>query len=184
MRLSIHRILGHIWQVITAVEEIPSAMDELGIDDLFDETTPLMFEEDLLIEYATSITLEETTLTDLDDNEIPIERITISIEGEDFLPFYLGVLDEEAQSNPIIQVLFTEELFGSFNITISFDESGEIVLITGYLELQHVNVDAYAANPDVFAEGDILGIEGGFYVETYYMDHKADLDPIEAPELG
>lgn len=171
------------WQIITSVEEIPLAMEDLGIDDLFDDTTPLMFEEDLLMEYATAITLEETTLVNLDDEEIAIERITVTIEGEDFLPFYLSVLDEVNLQNPIIQALFTEDLFGYFNIAVSFDESGEIVLISGFLDIQNIDVDAYAANPDVFAEGDILGIEGGFYVETYYSEHNADFDPIEAPQI-
>lgn len=172
------------WQTIATVEEISLALEEFGLDDMFDdeEETALLTDKEALVEHASSVTLAEQVETEIDGKTVLLEQITLLVEGEDFLPFYLSILDEDAQTNPIIQVIFSEGLTGYMSVVALFDEDGDIYLVQADIEMDHLGVDAFAVLPDVFNEGETVDFEGAFSITRIYTDINGEFDPIEAPE--
>lgn len=170
------------WIVIESEEEIPDSLSEFRLSQHFEEETPLISDSELLIEYATLVMSTEITTT-VDDEEVTLEQILITIDGENFLPFYMSILDEEAQENFIIQTIFSEGLEGNMTIIAQFFENGDIYLLSASIEVENLDIDAYAVDPEIWEEGDTVSFAATYTILMNYADFNGDFDPIEVPEL-
>ncbi len=167
------------WQVYESADDIPDVLDELDLDNLFeDEDEEELFERRELIESAvTNVLLLED---ELDDGR-PVEVIILVFEGEGAAEFFRAVAEEDESGNPFVNIIYTSEGEGSVSIGVAIDENENLVGMAVELSLALEELDLTPFNIEGIPEGATLTAS----IENNRIDTLADIngefDPIEAP---
>ena len=167
------------WQVYGSADDIPEVLDELDLDELFDdEEDDDLFERRELIESAvTNVLLLED---ELDDGR-PVEIIVLVFEGEGAAEFFRAIAEDDDSGNPFVEIIYTSEGDGSVLVGAAIDENENLVGMAVELSLTLEEVDLTPFNIEGIPAGATLTAS----IENNRIDTLADLnsefDPIEAP---
>jgi hypothetical protein len=168
--------LAEGWQMISSTEEIPAALSELDLDNLFDEEDDTLTKFAELTDHATAVELSEDELED----GTPIEVIEITLDKEGFAAFLASTADEEGDE--AMMGLFTaEEAESGITLAIALDEEDNLVFVVVTLNYNVEELDAAAL--DASLEGATLSVnmEGSFIIG--FASYNEEMEPIVAPEL-
>lgn len=170
------------WLAIETADDIPYTMHELNLSQHFNDDEPLINDPELLATYATLVTVTEVTTT-VEDEEVTLEQIMVVVGPENFPAFYFSILDEEAQQNSMLQAIFSEGLEGSMTVIAQFRANGDIYLLSASMDMEHRDINAYAASPDLFDEGDIMSFVAEYSILSSYTNFDEVFATIEIPDL-
>lgn len=167
------------WQVYESADDIPEVLDELDLDNLFeDEDEEELFERRELIESAVTNVL---LLKDELDDGRPVEVIVLEFEGEGAAEFFHAVAEDDESGNPFVDIIYTSEGEGSVSIGIAIDENENLVGMAVELSLALEELDLTPYNIEGIPEGATLTAS----IENNRIDTMADIngefDPIESP---
>lgn len=169
------------WEVIESEEDIPLTLDSLQLDELFEDEPVLLFDQDLLLTYADSATSSEVEVM-INEENVLVENILVTVTGANFLPFYSSVIDSEELDNPSTQAIFNEDLVGLITLSVQYLPDGTIYSINSFMNIENTTIDAHAIDPNSFSEGDLLSFTATYGQEMIYLDINSDFASIEIPK--
>ncbi len=138
--------LAEGWVQINSVEELDAytAVDALGLGDLYEESD--LDELNAMIEmykqYATDVTLEQTTL----DDGTAVDVITITLDSAGVAEY----MKIQEASSALFDLLLTDEAPDSYTFRMTLDAENNPIAIEGVMSIAGVGLDAqlFGSYPD------------------------------------
>ncbi|HEX3052233.1 MAG TPA: hypothetical protein VHP83_16355 [Aggregatilineaceae bacterium] len=169
--------LAEGWVQINSVEELDAytALDALALSDLYEESD--LEELNAMIEmykqYATDVTLEQTTLEDGTTADV----ITITLDSVGVAE-YMKVQDA---SSPLFDLLLTDDAPDSYTFRMTLDAENNPIAIEGVMSIAGVGLDA-ALFGSSYPEGSTIDVTVEAEQVAVYTPILEGVEPAVVPD--
>lgn len=164
------------WQVFESAEDIPEVFEELDLGDLFDEEVSPVERIDIIERSVSSISSE---LDEIDG--MPVENITLEFSGDGMTELFSGMMEEQDEENPFIEVMVATASNGEATLMVALDENDRLVATAFWLTLSMEDVSLDEFEIEELPAGTVLSLDMEQTEVDIASNIDAEVEPIEAP---
>ncbi|MCI0713660.1 MAG: hypothetical protein L0154_26115 [Chloroflexi bacterium] len=151
------------WQMYNNAEDIPAALEELRLDEVFDSEEDTLFNRNLIRDSASEVTIKEGQLSD----GTPVDVIQIVIEDD-----ILNFLNLQASEDIFWQILEQAELEGEIIFTANLDADDNLLLTNISIVVSIDDLDLSELELEGFPVGTTLDLS----VDTTQIGTISNID--------
>ncbi len=164
------------WQVFESAEDIPEVLEELDLGDLFDEEISPLERIDIIERSVSSISSEPDEI-----DGMPVENITLEFSGDGMTELFSGMMEEQDEENPFIEVMLSSASNGEATLVVALDENDQLVATAFRLTLSMQDVSLDEFEIEELPAGTVLSLEMEETQIDIASNIDAEVEPIEVP---